>query len=154
MARYVSEEAKQRTRERARKWRAENIERAREAVRIYAAAHREEARKRTREWQLANPDKVRDHSKLRHERVKNAPISDLTDSQWQAILREHGGRCAYCGTDRDVGQDHVIPLARGGPHTASNVVPSCFPCNNRKALNDAPLPQPPAWMRVRAERES
>lgn len=28
--------------------------------------------------------------------------------------------------------DHVIPLSRGGPHTADNLVPSCISCNRAK----------------------
>lgn len=147
------EEAKARARERSRRWRAANAERAREAVRMYAAAHREEARERMRAWQLANPEAVREHSRLRHQRLKAALVNDLTEPQWQAILSEHGHRCAYCGrSDVKLGQDHVTPLARGGAHSAANVVPACFPCNQRKALNDAPLPPPSVWTRARAER--
>ena len=29
-------------------------------------------------------------------------------------------------------QEHVIPISRGGAHTAENVVPSCTTCNRIK----------------------
>lgn len=34
--------------------------------------------------------------------------------------------------------DHVIPLSKGGHHTASNVVPACGPCNSVKSDGPAP----------------
>lgn len=45
------------------------------------------------------------------------------------------GVCWYCG--RQVGHagltmDHVVPLARGGRSTRSNLVPCCKDCNTRK----------------------
>lgn len=62
-----------------------------------------------------------------------APISDLTRAQWRAIKALYGQRCAYCCLVFDrLTMDHVIPLAKGGSHTASNVVPACRVCNSRK----------------------
>ncbi|GLC74321.1 hypothetical protein PLESTF_001499200 [Pleodorina starrii] len=59
--------------------------------------------------------------------------------------------CHYCGTgplriyswDDSNGRnapdkattDHVIPLSRGGPDSADNMVVSCFPCNQRKGVS-------------------
>ena len=45
--------------------------------------------------------------------------------------------CAYCGTERAVNSDHVIPkyLAKRHPELPQELtatVPSCFPCNIRK----------------------
>ena len=53
------------------------------------------------------------------------------------ILTQFDGCCAYCGSDRRPGamrmaQEHMTPLARGGSHTASNVVPACKHCNSAK----------------------
>lgn len=60
------------------------------------------------------------------------PTEDgLTTAEWKAILELYGGRCAYCGS-QGATQDHVVPVSRGGAHTANNVVPSCRPCNSRK----------------------
>ena len=44
-------------------------------------------------------------------------------------------RCGYCGTQigiREVTVDHIIPLSRGGPDCADNVICSCKPCNELK----------------------
>jgi len=52
---------------------------------------------------------------------------------WQEQL--HKGACHYCG--KTVGaealtMDHVVPVARGGRSTRSNVVPCCGVCNKEK----------------------
>ncbi len=43
-------------------------------------------------------------------------------------------RCQYCGSDRDLTIDHVIPKAKGGRDTWDNMVCACKRCNNRKGI--------------------
>lgn len=55
-------------------------------------------------------------------------------SDFMRIAHKFDYCCAYCG-DRPVGQldpDHVIPLAKQGPNTASNLLPACQSCNGQK----------------------
>jgi 5-methylcytosine-specific restriction endonuclease McrA len=43
--------------------------------------------------------------------------------------------CAYCGGPLDTfgyAVDHIIPLARNGPHTLENLAVACQPCNRAK----------------------
>jgi 5-methylcytosine-specific restriction endonuclease McrA len=42
--------------------------------------------------------------------------------------------CVYCG-EKGGTVDHVIPLARGGAHTAENLVPACQRCNDSKGTH-------------------
>ena len=42
------------------------------------------------------------------------------------------GPCVYCGAPATT-VDHVTPLAKGGRHAVSNLVPACQPCNSSKA---------------------
>lgn len=62
-------------------------------------------------------------------------ISTLTVLEWQRILEASSGKCFHCkaivGIDA-LGIDHLIPLAKGGPNAAGNVVAACWPCNNSK----------------------
>ena len=59
--------------------------------------------------------------------------STLTAAEWRAILDRYSHRCAYCNrSDVRLTQDHVIPISKGGGHTAENVIPACFPCNRAK----------------------
>lgn len=46
--------------------------------------------------------------------------------------------CHYCGTDRMLGLDHVIPLSNGGLNRPANIVPSCQSCNSSKGRTDRP----------------
>lgn len=62
--------------------------------------------------------------------VKNA----FKESQWPEILKQYNHRCAYCGKENArLERDHMIPLARGGDHVASNIAPACRWCNAHKA---------------------
>lgn len=103
--------------------------------------HKEQIAVSYRTWVKANPEKVRLYSsKRRALELGNTPISELlTEEQWQAKLTEYNHRCAYCGCklgyakgDKHPTLDHVIPVSRGGKHSASNVVPSCLHCNCSK----------------------
>jgi len=40
--------------------------------------------------------------------------------------------CQYCGSEREMTIDHVIPRSRGGADTWENCVAACKPCNNKK----------------------
>ncbi len=49
----------------------------------------------------------------------------------RAVFARDGGRCQYCGAAAE-SIDHVVPRAKGGPHTWENVVAACRPCNTSK----------------------
>lgn len=98
-----------------------------------------------RAWRKANPDKVRAKDQRRRARLLAAPVNDLTAEQWRDIKAAHKHRCAYCGKRRPLTMDHVIPLSKGGPHTASNIVPACRSCNCSKRDREAPAHQPLLW---------
>ncbi len=49
----------------------------------------------------------------------------------RAVFARDGGRCQYCGAVAE-SIDHVVPRAKGGPHTWENVVAACRPCNTSK----------------------
>lgn len=49
----------------------------------------------------------------------------------RAVFARDGGRCQYCGAGAE-SIDHVVPRAKGGPHTWENVVAACRPCNTAK----------------------
>jgi 5-methylcytosine-specific restriction endonuclease McrA len=49
----------------------------------------------------------------------------------RSVFARDGHRCQYCGAAAE-SIDHVVPRAKGGPHTWENVVAACRPCNVRK----------------------
>ncbi|MGI8411455.1 MAG: helix-turn-helix domain-containing protein [Solirubrobacteraceae bacterium] len=71
---------------------------------------------------------------------------DLKDAQIWSIKAANDFRCHYCHRQAKhvvgaegiiLGIDHVVPIARGGPHTASNIVPCCTHCNAQKGARPA-----------------
>lgn len=122
--------------------------------RVRDQEHRAEQSARMKEWRARNPDKSRRNRRryvLTHTaqvkagvaayraRKYGAAVCDLSAAQWQEIKAAYGSRCVYCGRKMQrLTQDHLTPLRKGGNHTASNVVPACQSCNNKK-YTGAPL---------------
>lgn len=59
-------------------------------------------------------------------------LATLTQLQWEQILELFGQTCAYCGSDKSITMDHIVPISRGGNHTEDNVIPACKSCNASK----------------------
>jgi hypothetical protein len=98
----------------------------------YRARHPETVRANRAQWAKAHPECGRMNAQRRRAR-HHLVISTLTKREWLSILELFGHACAYClRTDRPLTQEHVIPISRGGPHIAQNVVPACLPCNSAK----------------------
>lgn len=104
--------------------------------RAMVARDPEANRQKVKRWQKENPEARRVQTNTRRARKLAIP-SDLTAAQWIDILAEYGNRCVYCGGDGPMTMDHATPLARGGHHTASNVVPACAACNSSKGASTA-----------------
>jgi hypothetical protein len=116
----------------ARAWGAANPEKVRAASRAWNAANPEQRAAMNRAWAANNPGAVVASSARRRARLAAVEVNDLTRDEWDAILAAADGRCAYCGKRRKLTMDHVIPISKGGHHTASNVIAACGPCNSSK----------------------
>ena len=103
-----------------KRWRAKNLEECRRRGRAYAQAH---------------PEQVRQSARTRRLRKLGVRSGGLSSKQWQAIQELWGGRCAYCRRAKGIEQEHIVPLAKGGQHIPSNVVPACRSCNAKKGAN-------------------
>lgn len=42
-------------------------------------------------------------------------------------------KCQYCGEEKELTYDHVIPRSKGGSTDWKNIVAACFECNEMKA---------------------
>jgi 5-methylcytosine-specific restriction endonuclease McrA len=88
-------------------------------------------------WAVANWEKVRESNSraARRRLIQKAATSD-GPVDYAAILAEHGMVCHICGRPigglSDLHFDHVVPLARGGAHTAGNIRPAHKRCNLSK----------------------
>ena len=103
-------------------------------------------------WKEKNPDKYKKNgAKFRathreelavrqsHRRTvkRNGEVGDLrTIANWIKSWRAKKSVTCYWCNNRFPGKncqpDHIMPIARGGSHTLSNLVVSCKRCNNRK----------------------
>ncbi len=63
---------------------------------------------------------------------KNIPYKGVVMSRHN-IFKRDGGLCQYCGTNRDLTLDHVVPRSKGGKSTWTNLVTACKKCNSKKS---------------------
>lgn len=94
-----------------------------------------------RDYKRANRDRYRrrqksyDAAKHANERAAAFGVEGtLTPEDVEQVLSV--GACHWCGVALGYFTtviDHVVALAKGGPNTPANLVPSCDPCNSRKA---------------------
>ena len=139
-------------------------EQGKEYQRRWKAEHREQCRNYHREWKKRNPEKIKQYKENNKEKLKaywkeygrqwfkrnkekkalydmNRQVrlegfaADLTGEQWEIIKNVFKQKCAYCGKrTRRLTKDHVIPLAKGGTLTLTNIVPACKSCNSKKGV--------------------
>lgn len=114
-----------------------NIERIRARNREYNK-RRDKVKEfaRLAKWESEQPiEKLREiwvrQSQKRRNIEKGLPYT-LTVKEWDEIKESFGNKCAYCGGEKKLSQDHVIPLSRGGGYTKDNIVPACKSCNSKK----------------------
>ncbi len=104
-----------------------------EKQRKYNEGRREHNVRRVTAWVRENKDRAKMYTERYRSRRRNAAVIDLTAQQWSACLEYFGHCCAYCGEQFDrLTMEHVVPISRGGNHTAANVIPACRSCNSRK----------------------
>jgi len=139
-------------------WRAENVAHVKAYMDAWHAAHTEHSAAYAKSyWALhaerkialaraympgyyrANKAAFIARNEIRRARINNAPKIDLTPRQWRMIQAAYHYRCAYCHRKpRRLTKDHVVPISKGGGHTASNIVPACRSCNAKKHRNPPP----------------
>jgi len=127
-------------RRRTTEWRKKNPDKVRAQKRRYDKRRRTErrdeynaARRRSRSSES--------NAKARRCRIEWYMEGNVTRLQLIDVYEQAHGNCNYCGRHIDHprfspldprGFDHVIPRAKGGQHTAHNVVVCCRSCNELK----------------------
>jgi hypothetical protein len=94
------------------------------------------------EWQAAKPavlPLLRGVQPLIAESLKHIRAFDgqrLPADDWRIVrsivLERDGQACTYCGSDRQLEGDHIVPLSRGGSNAFVNLATACRPCNLSK----------------------
>lgn len=55
-------------------------------------------------------------------------------NQLKRIWLETGNKCVYCGGSAHKTSEHLILESWGGSQSDENLVPACYPCNQRRGL--------------------
>lgn len=85
-----------------------------------------------REWRRVCRVKHVAKENRRRARIARVAVHDV--DRLAVILRD-GPTCYICDrhlSPHEITLDHVLPIARGGPHSESNLAVCCTPCNSRK----------------------
>lgn len=109
----------------------------------YNIANREKIARKNTEWRKQRKDYLRTyrskrkdyhkiHDQARCARKRGLPAT-LTKDQWEQIMNCFDNKCAYCGKEGKLDQEHFIALINGGEYTHNNIIPACRSCNVRKA---------------------
>ena len=111
----------------SKKWRKDNKDYISKYNKAYDANNKDRiAKKRANN---PAPDRVRCQ---RRRALKRELPSTLTAQQWEAIKLHFNNKCAYCGKEAKLQQEHFIPIKNNGEYTHNNIVPSCGKCNMSK----------------------
>lgn len=92
----------------------------------YSAIHKEYLKNHLEEFRIYNQN--------RRSTIKKMPHT-FTKIQWLNTKIYFNNKCAYCGKELPLSQDHFIPLSKGGEYTINNIIPSCKSCNSSKHNN-------------------
>lgn len=131
-------------RQNCREWRRRNREHVAEYKRQRLLnpetrkAERKAANIRGRRYYANNKEKCFDHAARRRARIKGA-YEEKVDRL--AIAERDNWTCHICGkkvSRKDMSLDHLIPIAKGGKHCASNVKLAHLQCNRQRGTGKIP----------------
>jgi len=101
-----------------------------------------------KQWQKAHRQYFSDYNKRDYVREKDSAAKrkrraviresqyELTDADWAECLEYFDHKCAYCGSEVNIVQDHFLPISKYRNHSKYNIVPCCRSCNSSKSNHD------------------
>ena len=101
----------------------------------YWQKNKERYRPYQHEWWKSHRELGCIYSRAYRSRAKKLD-STLTLEQWGVIKSYFDGKCAYCGKELPLAQEHFIPISKGGEYTHNNIVCACKSCNSSKNNKD------------------
>jgi hypothetical protein len=131
----------------------QNKDKIKEQSRQYYLENKDERCNKANIWRKANPEKRSVSAQKRRSLQKELP-STLTLEQWKTIKECFNNKCAYCGKESELTQDHFIALSNNGEYTKNNIVPACINCNCSKSDSDffAWYPKQPFYSKKREQK--
>lgn len=129
------EENKERFKEKYRLYYLENGEKIKERTRIYRKNNHDKRNEAERAWRLRNPGEANIRAHRRSAKIRELP-RNYSIEEWKILTRHFDNKCAYCGEEKPLQQDHFVPVVKGGEYTINNIIPACKSCNCSKNDRD------------------
>jgi 5-methylcytosine-specific restriction endonuclease McrA len=145
IAAHVYEKKKQQQIDQRRKKRPEWLDRTRERrrkqKRLWKQKNRASYLSSKKRWEQKNPAKIRAYHNASRRKRNAAERGTAIDKSASIFYRSKPKRaaCHWCGKTTPsalLHADHIVPLARGGHHSAYNLCWSCADCNAKKCAQD------------------
>jgi 5-methylcytosine-specific restriction endonuclease McrA len=119
---------------RIKEWRQSNPDKAKAIRRRYSEKHADVETKAKAAWKAANKPRIAEYTR-RRVTLKRGGEAESVAQFYEFVRGAAVIRCYWCKRrvpkeERHI--DHVIPLAKGGSHTAANLCCSCATCNLSK----------------------
>ena len=133
--RHYYEKNKKRINENGSKYQKDNPDKSRESTRKWASANKGKIKK----WGEMNRIKTRQYCHARRLKVRGGDL--ITEEFIERLILEQGNACNACRSsfeDIQMQIDHIIPLSKGGAHSACNIQLLCKSCNCSKS-NKMPI---------------
>lgn len=102
-----------------------------EHVAMFREENKDIIAERKKRYTKENPEKHRAVCQRRRAMKQSLPAT-LTEAQWEEIKEKYGSKCAYCGKELPLEQEHFIPVSKGGEYSRRNIIPACHSCNSSK----------------------
>lgn len=117
-----------------RQYTKKNREEILSKMKAYRDSNKEKMRALQKEWRDKNPDVVLFHTRTRKSRIRGQGGS-VSKAELDTILESQKHICIGCGIslrESTPHMDHIMPLSKGGTHSADNIQFLCAPCNQSK----------------------
>ena len=123
------------------KWRKENPRKSKDNCKKYYQKNKEKELERAKtKFKKFKANGYSDKHRLNQRvnchkrRIAKDCEAPLTTEEWLRILENAGGCCESCGSSKDITIDHIVPIIKGGKHTAKNIQVLCRKCNSSKGV--------------------